>query len=77
MGAQYLLAHPIGQHRHDCPQPLVMGRLEQPGYLALKPAAWLNRAQGLDCANEGLALGYDAVGDSALVSGYSDADSLA
>jgi hypothetical protein len=45
-GAQDLLGHPTGRSRHDCPETLLVCRLQQPHLPAFKPAAWLNRAQG-------------------------------
>jgi hypothetical protein len=61
-GAQYLLAHPGGYDLHDGPQTALLGGHQQAGQCTLKRAGGLDSAQGLDGADEGTALGYDAVG---------------
>ena len=60
--AQYLLACPDGRSRRDATQMALAGGHRRAGQCALKPAGGLDSAQGLDGADEGAALGYDAVG---------------
>jgi hypothetical protein len=62
-GAQHLLAYPGGHDLHDGPQSALVGCHQQTGQCALKRAGGLDGAQGLDGADEGLALSYDAVGE--------------
>jgi len=60
--AQYLFAHPSGHDLHDGPQAALVGSDQQASQCTLERAGGLDGAQGLDGADEGTALGYDAVG---------------
>jgi len=61
--AQYLLAYPGGCEFHDTTQSALVGGHQEAGQCSLKRAGGLDGAQGLDGADKGAALEYDAVGE--------------